>query len=117
MKKFGLAVWLVALVFAGAAPAAEIEGILMDKMCSARIAKEGMKVATEHSLECAVMEDCVASGFGVVTAGGKFIPFDSEGSKKAEKALQTSKRVDNIRVKVSGEQSGETFRVKTLTLL
>lgn len=112
-----VALLAMAVAFAWAAPAAELEGVLMDKMCSAKALQEGgEKAAAMHKRDCALMPDCAKSGYGVVTADGKFIALDAAGNKKAEGALRASKKTDNIRVKVTGEQSGDTIQVKTLKI-
>ena len=38
------------------------------------------------------MADCKDSGFGVVTADGKFLKFDSAGDEKAVKLLEAPTR-------------------------
>ncbi len=77
----------------------------------------GQKAAAMHKRDCALMPDCVRSGYGVVTTDNKFIVLDAAGNQKAEKAVQASKKTDNLRVKLTGEESGETFQVKTLKVL
>ena len=42
---------------AGALSAAEVEGVLMDKMCSMKAVKDGQKAATMHTRQCAMMPD------------------------------------------------------------
>jgi len=119
MLNLNRAVPVLALMatFALAAPAAELEGLLMDKMCSAKVASEGVKAAKMHTRDCALMPNCVSSGFGVVTADGKFHPLDAKGNEKAEAALKASKKKDDLRVKVTGEQEDAAFRVVSLKLL
>ena len=108
----------LAVAFAWMARAAEWEGVLMDKMCSMKALQEGgQKAAAMHKRDCALMPDCVKSGYGVVTADNRFIALDAEGNKKAEKALRASKKTDDIRVKVTGEESGDAIQVKTLKIL
>ena len=108
----------LAMAFAWAAPAAELEGVLMDKMCSMKALQEGgQKAAAMHKRDCALMPDCVKSGYGIVTADNKFLAFDAEGNKRAERAVRASKKTDDIRVKVTGEQSGDTIQVKNLRIL
>ena len=110
---------LLALVLAVAAlaAAADIQGILVDRMCSTKLIKEGQKAAQAHTRECALMPDCAASGYGVYTAEGKFITFDTAGNKQAEQALRASKKRNNLRVAVSGQQTGDTIQVASLKLL
>ena len=105
------------LVVVYVAQAAELQGILIDKMCSAKVLQGGQKAARAHTRECALMPDCAKSGYGVYTADGKFITFDSDGNKKAEEALRASKKKDNLRVTVTGELSGDTITLASLKLL
>jgi hypothetical protein len=45
----GLTRLLLLTSLAGALSAAEVEGVLMDKMCSMKAVKEGQKAATMHT--------------------------------------------------------------------
>ena len=69
MKLNRSAIRLILLTgLAGALSAAEVEGVLMDKMCSMKAAKDGQKAATMHTRQCAMMPDCEKGGYGVFTA-------------------------------------------------
>ena len=98
--------------------AAEVQGVLMDRACSAKIvAANDQKGAVGHTRACALMPDCVASGYGVFTADGKFITFDADGNKKAEAALKASTAKDNIKVQVTGDQSGSMMKVASIKIM
>jgi hypothetical protein len=101
---------------AGTLSAAEVEGVLMDKMCSMKAAKDGQKAATMHARQCAMMPDCETSGYGVFTADNKYLVFDPAGNEQASAALKTSKKKDNLKVRVSGEIDGDTIKVASLRL-
>ena len=101
---------------AGALSAAEVEGVLMDKMCSMKAAKEGQMAATMHTRECAMMPDCEMSGYGVFTTDNRFLAFDGAGNGQASAALKASQKKDNLKVKVSGQIDGDTIRVASLKL-
>ncbi len=100
-----------------AVSAADVEGILIDKMCSMKAQKEGQSAAQMHTRDCALMPDCQKSGYGVFTADGKFLALDEAGNEKAVKALKASKKKDNLRVKVTGELQRDTLKVSELKLL
>ncbi|MCP5115550.1 MAG: hypothetical protein GY953_32385 [bacterium] len=119
MKKFAGFVSILALVmlFAAAAPAAELEGHLVDTMCSAKVAKGGQKAAAMHTKDCAQMPPCEASGYGVVTSDSKFIKFDDAGNEKAVAALKATDKKDNLKVHVTGDVSGDNVKVTDLKLL
>jgi hypothetical protein len=105
------------LAFACIAPAADVEGVLMDKACSAKAVKEGQKAATMHTRECALMPPCKASGYGVFTSDNRYLTFDSAGNEKAVAALEKTDKKDNLKVEVSGEIDGDTIKVESLRLL
>ena len=96
--------------------AAEVEGVLMDKMCSMKAVKEGQKAAAMHTRQCAMMPDCEKSGYGIFTTDNKYLVFDATGNEQAAAALKSSKKKDNLKVKVSGEVTGDTIKVAHLTL-
>jgi len=102
--------------FAGALFAADVEGILMDKMCSMKAAKEGQKAAVMHTRQCAMMPDCEKSGYGVFTTDNRFLAFDAAGNEQAANALKASQKKDDLKVKVSGDIDGDSIRVASLKL-
>lgn len=110
---------------AGFASAAEVKGVLMDKMCSGKAAlrvlstgiEGGMIVAEAHTRECALMPACQKSGYGVYTSDNKFLSFDEAGNRKALEAIKASKKLDDLEVEISGEVKGDTIKVETLKLL
>jgi hypothetical protein len=93
-----------------------IEGILMDNMCSGMVQKKGYDAAKGHTKECALMDNCKASGFAVVTPDGKVIKFDAKGNEMAVKALEATSKKDNLTIKVDGKVSGDSIAVTSLNL-
>ena len=67
-----------------------------------------------HTRQCAKIAK--KSGGGVVTADNKYLLFDDAGNEQAALALKSSKKKDNLKVKVSGEVTGDTIKVASLTL-
>ena len=112
--------------FAAVASAAQVQGILMDQMCSSKAEvrivsgprlEGGMIVAEAHTRECALMPACEKSGYGVFTYDNKFLKFDPAGSRKALAALKASKKEDDLKVEVTGEIQGDTIKVASLKLV
>lgn len=117
----GLAAGLVGVV-----SAADVKGVLMDKMCSGKADERvlstgiqgGMIVAEAHTRECALMPACQKSGYGVYTSDNKFLIFDEAGNRKALEAIKASKKLDDLEVEVTGEVGkGDTIKVQSLKLL
>jgi len=98
------------------ASAAEVKGILMDKMCSAKAATGGQTAAKGHERSCAMMPPCEKSGYGVFSADNRFLTFSPSGNVMAAKALKDSTKKDDLTVTVSGAIKGQTIDVASLKL-
>jgi hypothetical protein len=112
--------------FAALASAAQVQGILIDEMCSSKAEvrivsgprlEGGMIVAEAHTRECALMPACQKSGYGIFTYDNKFLKFDEAGSRKALAAIRASKKEDDLKVEVTGEIQGNTIKVASLKLV
>jgi len=90
---------------------ATLTGHLIDQMCGGGV-KDAAKAA-EHTKECALMDHCASSGFGIF-ANGKYIKFDVEGSKKAKALVEKTKKDKDIVVVAEGTLSGDTLAVASL---
>ena len=117
---------LAALVLlAGMLPAQEqkapathtMTGYLVDRNCGQNMAKQGpekaMAKAKKHTRECGLMEDCAASGYGLVSAG-TFYPFDAAGNTKAHAYLEATKKEQDIAVAVTGTMDGGMMVVTSI---
>ena len=111
---------------AALASAAQVQGILIDEMCSSKAEvrivsgprlEGGMIVAEAHTRECALMPACQKSGYGIFTYDNKFLKFDEAGSRKALAAIRASKKEDDLKVEVTGEIQGNTIKVASLKLV
>ncbi len=112
--------------FAAVASAAQVQGILIDQMCSSKAEVRvvsgprlvgGMIVAEAETRECALMPACQRSGYGVFTYDNKFLKFDTAGNHKALAALRATKKEDDLKVEVTGEIQGDMIKVATLKLV
>ena len=63
--------------------------------------------STRH--KCAI--SCAKSGYGLVTADGKFVKFDEEGNAKALAALKATKKDKDLKATVSGDLDGDVIKV------
>jgi hypothetical protein len=93
--------------FAAAAWAGSWSGTLVDVMCKD-------KDIAGHTRKCAL--GCAKSGFGVVTADGKFLKLDEAGNAKALAALKASTKDKDLKVAVEGEMDGDIIKVSSLEL-
>jgi len=90
---------------------ATLTGNLVDQMCGGDL-KDAAKAA-DHSKECALMDHCAASGFGIF-ANGKYVKFDAEGSKKAKALVEKTKKEKDIAIVAEGTLDGDTLTVASL---
>lgn len=109
MQKLALA---ALLCFATAAFGANWKNVvLVDKMCSSKVASN----PDSHARDCAMQ--CSKSGYGIVTQDGKFLKFDKNGDEKALALLKSTDKKDHLRVSVDGnEKSDGTIDVKSVKL-
>jgi hypothetical protein len=59
---------------------------------------------------------CAKSGFGIVTADGKYLKLDARGNEQALAALKESQASDHLRATVTGELDGDTIKVESLRM-
>ncbi|MCI0626302.1 MAG: hypothetical protein L0387_32435 [Acidobacteria bacterium] len=90
---------------------ATLTGHLVDQMCGGEM-KDAAKAA-DHSKECALMDHCASSGFGIF-ADGKYVKFDAEGSKKAKALVEKTKKEKDIVIVAEGTLDGSTLTVASL---
>jgi len=89
------------------------KGTLVDVMCSADVKTQAD--ADNHTRDCALMDACVKSGYGIVI-DGKFHKFDAEGSKQAEAIFRSTTKKDHITATVEGAiQDDGSIHVMHLT--
>ena len=116
VKRLLLAISVMALFSSLPLAAETVDGYLVDKMCSAKLVEKGGEAAKMHTKACALMPDCKASGYGLVTADGKYLKFDEAGDEKAVTLLEGTDKKDNIKVSVDGKVDGDNIVVSSLNL-
>jgi hypothetical protein len=96
-----------AVVFSAMALAETWTGHVIDTMCKG-------KDAANHTKQCSL--GCAKSGFGIVTADGKFIKFDKEGNEKALEAIKATDKEKDLTATVTGSMSGDEIKVESITI-
>jgi hypothetical protein len=121
-KKFSvfliLSLFVVAVTTAWAHEKVKLTGYVVDVMCFADQLKakpeDALKAAQDHDKECALMENCVKSGYGIY-AEGKWYPFDAKGNDLAKAIFEKSKRNKEFKMTVEGMKHDGKILVATLT--
>src|SRR5260370_35080855 len=92
---------LVLILFAAMAISAlaadtAVKGYLVDISCAT---EEGSRpdFGIKHSKECLQMDECVRSGYGVLTADKKILKFDGAGNGQAKKFIADFKKKNNTK--------------------
>lgn len=83
---------------------------IVDVACSAKVKAN----PDTHTRDCALA--CSKSGYGIVTADGTFLKFDTKGNSEAAAALKASSNKDHLRATVSGERQGDTIKVSSVKM-
>lgn len=99
--------FLTLSLFSAAPFADTMSGTLVDLNCKG-------KDLAEHSRQCAMR--CAKSGFGLVTADGKFVKFDETGNTKALDALKASEKEKDLKATVTGTVDGDVLKVESIKL-
>src|SRR3954451_24348185 len=90
-----------------AAAADSFSGTVVDVMCRG-------KDLAGHTRECAVT--CAKSGYGMVTAEGKFLKFDEAGNARTLAALKKAAKEKDLKAKVTGTLDGDVLKVRAIEL-
>jgi hypothetical protein len=99
---------ILSLILASLAAAADsYSGTVVDVMCRT-------KDLAGHTSECAIT--CSKSGYGLVTADGKFLKFDESGNARTLAMLKKSAKEKELKVKVGGTLEGDVLKVQTIEL-
>jgi hypothetical protein len=99
-----------------AAQSVHVKGYLIDNMCAGAPGKDKdyAEQAKAHSLSCAAMPECAASGFAVAE-GRKLYKLDAAGNKLAGEVLKATKVKNGLMVEVEGTVEGTTLHATKLT--
>lgn len=129
MKRNSILLTVLATLLIAAASVAwahekvKLTGHIVDVMCFAEHSKDlsdaakkeaAAKAAAEHTKECALMEECIKSGYGLYT-GGKWYPFDAKGNELAKAMFEKTGKKDNIKATVEGMTHDGKILVQKIT--
>ena len=103
----GMKFAVLTLTLAAVGSAADFTGTVVDVMCRG-------KDLAGHTRECAVT--CSKSGYGLVTADGKFLKFDESGNARTLTALKKSAKEKDLKAKVTGTLDGDVLKVQAIEL-
>jgi hypothetical protein len=88
-------------------------GYLIDNACAGKNASNPDKIKG-HSVSCALMDPCIKSGYSIYS-DGKLYKLDKAGNDQAETLLKNTTSKTSPQVKVEGDLSGDTLKVKSIS--
>lgn len=95
-----------------AATEVTLTGDIIDNMCAGtKTPAELAEFVKTHTKECALMPDCVATGYSIF-ADGTLYKFDKESNAKIEEFLK--KEDSKLQVVVTAEKIGEELNLVTI---
>ncbi len=105
-----------ALLYAQEKNSVKINGYLIDNMCAGSHVNEPTfkERVKKHTASCALMPNCVKSGYAVYTSEGKFYKFDEAGNKSTADLLKDTETKSGIMVAVEGTLEGDTIHVTNI---
>jgi hypothetical protein len=118
LKKFIFsltAIMALSLVVTAQGEKTTLTGFIIDKACSARMAKKSdpQAAAAEEPTSCALMDGCLKSGLGIFV-DGKYIEFDEKGGAMAKSALEKTKKDKGAKFQVTGKVTGGKMSVTSI---
>ena len=94
-------------LFSVAAFAEQWSGTVVDVACKG-------KDLAGHTRKCAL--SCSKSGYGLVTADGKFVKFNESGNAKTLGLLKKASKEKDLKAKVTGSLTGEVIKVESVEI-
>ena len=105
----------VLTVSAQDAKPATLKGYVVDQMCAGKMVSKSnaTEKAPGHTKECALNDQCAASGYGIFS-GGKYYKFDEKGSATAKALIEKSKRESGLYFEAKGTLGEGTMTLTSL---
>jgi hypothetical protein len=86
-----------------------LTGVVVDNACATGNKANIGEFVKTHTLDCALMPGCEASGYSLYTADGKLTAFTKASNAKVAKFLKSKKGTLNVEVKI--KKSGTQFEL------
>jgi hypothetical protein len=101
---------------AGQGQAVTLGGYIVDNMCAAAHAgdADSAERIKTHPKSCALMPDCVKSGYALLSEGHLY-KLDAEGNKQVAELLKKTSQEKGLSVKVEGTLDGQVVHVKSIS--
>jgi len=101
-------------VAAGQGKPVTLGGYIVDNMCAAAHDADSVDKIKNHPKSCALMPDCVKSGY-VLLSEGQLYKLDAEGNRQVAELLKKTNQEKGLSVKVEGTLDGKTVHVKSIS--
>jgi len=88
-----------------------LKGVVVDNMCAAANKDTLAEFVKTHTKDCALMPDCVASGYSIL-ADGKLYKFDKDSNAKVAEFLKNAD--SKLQVSVTAKQVGDELSLVSI---
>jgi hypothetical protein len=94
-----------------------INGYLVDVACARENATHPEPgFAAKHDKGCLQMDECVQTGYAILTDDNKIIRFDKQSNETAKSFIASTDKKDNWKITATGVLNGDTFSAQSLKL-
>jgi len=105
------------MVAATAAPAADVQGVIVDWNCAKPMLQDGRAKVLRNNANCSLGANYSRAAYGLITVDKKLYKLDDAGRAWALKLLKDTPDKNNLKVVVTGDIDGETLHVKNMSEL
>lgn len=116
MRKL-VAILCLILGAVSAASAAKIQGLLVAQSCAEDFIKNGREATLQRKPGCSLRIHYIRPTYALITDSKHYFTFDPFGNKKALQLLKGTPDRDNLKVVVTGDVTGDTIKVKYMSIL
>jgi hypothetical protein len=94
-----------------------INGYLVDVACARENAMHPEPgFAAKHDKGCLQMDECVQTGYAILTEDNRIIRFDKQSNDTAKSLIAGTDKKDNWKITATGVMNGDTFSAQSLKL-
>lgn len=96
----------------------QIQGVVADWNCVKPMVRNGREKTLRDNRSCSMLKkNYQRSAYGLITDDKKFYRFDESGNDKILQLLKDTHDRDNLKVVVSGDITGNTIKIVTISEL
>ena len=116
MRKSIALAWFAAAA-AGGLAGEDLQGVLADSSCAARMVHDGRERVLQQDKNCSLVRNPNRRSYALITDDNRVFQLDDTGNGLAKELLKNSHDRDNLHVVARGQRNGEQIKVETMSIL